>query len=88
MQNFRILAGLGSSTDWFESHFVGNSKTGFVTSRHNISTYQAPSSGQGNIEYQHIALLVPSADNHANSLDPDHARQKVGPDLGPNCLTL
>ena len=22
----------------------------------------------------------------ANSLDPDHARQNVGPDLGPNCL--
>ena len=24
----------------------------------------------------------------ANSLDPDQARQKVGPDLHPNCLTL
>ena len=24
----------------------------------------------------------------ANSLDPDEDRQKVGPDLGPNCLTL
>ena len=24
----------------------------------------------------------------ANSLDPDQARQKVGPDLDPNCLTL
>ena len=24
----------------------------------------------------------------ANSLDPDLARQNVGPDLGPNCLTL
>ena len=24
----------------------------------------------------------------ANSLDPDQARQNVGPDLGPNCLTL
>ena len=23
----------------------------------------------------------------ANSLDPDQARQKVGPDLDPNCLT-
>ena len=22
----------------------------------------------------------------SNSLDPDQARQKVGPDLGPNCL--
>ena len=24
----------------------------------------------------------------ANSLDPDQARQNVGPDLNPNCLTL
>ena len=24
----------------------------------------------------------------ANSLDPDQARQQVGPDLDPNCLTL
>ena len=24
----------------------------------------------------------------ANSLDPDHDRQNVGPDLDPNCLTL
>ena len=24
----------------------------------------------------------------ANILDPDQARQKVGPDLDPNCLTL
>ena len=24
----------------------------------------------------------------ANSLDPDQARQNVGPDLEPNCLTL
>ena len=24
----------------------------------------------------------------ANSLDQDQARQRVGPDLGPNCLTL
>ena len=24
----------------------------------------------------------------ANSLDPDQDRQKVGPDLDPNCLTL
>ena len=24
----------------------------------------------------------------ANSLDPDHAQQNVGPDLDPNCLTL
>ena len=24
----------------------------------------------------------------ANSLDPDQARQYVGPDLGTNCLTL
>ena len=26
--------------------------------------------------------------NFANSLDPDQARQKVGPDLDPNGLTL
>ena len=24
----------------------------------------------------------------ANSLDPDQARQNVGPDLDPNCLTF
>ena len=24
----------------------------------------------------------------ANSLNPDHARQNVGPDPGPNCLTV
>ena len=24
----------------------------------------------------------------ANNLDPDHAQQNVGPDLGPNCLKL
>ena len=24
----------------------------------------------------------------ANSLDPDQDQQNVGPDLGPNCLTL
>ena len=24
----------------------------------------------------------------ANSMDPDQARQNVGPDLDPNCLTL
>ena len=24
----------------------------------------------------------------ANSMHPDQARQNVGPDLGPNCLTL
>ena len=26
--------------------------------------------------------------NFANSLDPDQARQNVGPDQDPNCLTL
>ena len=29
-------------------------------------------------------LLITSA----NNLDPDQDRQNVGPDLGPNCLTL
>ena len=24
----------------------------------------------------------------ANSMDPDQAQQKVGPDLGPDCLTF
>ena len=32
--------------------------------------------------------LVMSTDNFANSLDPDQDRQKVGPDLEPNSLTL
>ena len=31
-----------------------------------------------------IAKLI----TFANSLDPDQARQNVGPDLDPNCLTL
>ena len=35
-----------------------------------------------------LCVLVSSADNFANSLDPDQARQNVGPDLDPNCLTL
>ena len=29
-----------------------------------------------------------SADNFANSLNPDQDQQNVGPDLGSNCLTL
>ena len=35
-------------------------------------------------------LLVASADNFsaANSLDPDQARQNVGPELVSNCLAL
>ena len=33
------------------------------------------------------SLPAMSADNFANSLDPDQARQNVGPDLDPNCLT-
>ena len=33
-------------------------------------------------------LLVSSADNLCKQLDPDQARQNVGPDLDPNCLTL
>ena len=35
-----------------------------------------------------LFLLVSSADNFANSSDPDQARQNVGPDLDPICLTL
>ena len=31
-----------------------------------------------------LCLLI----TFANSLDPDEARQNVGPDLDPNCLTL
>ena len=31
-------------------------------------------------------LLVLSVHNVANNLDPDQARQNVGPDLDPNCL--
>ena len=33
------------------------------------------------------SLPAMSADNLANSLDPDQARQIVGPDLDQNCLT-
>ena len=37
-----------------------------------------------------VPCQVSSADTviFANSLDPDQARQNVGPDLNPNCLTL
>ena len=35
-----------------------------------------------------LCQLVSSAVTFANSLDPDQARQNVGPDLDPNCLTL
>ena len=35
-----------------------------------------------------LRQLVSSADDHANSLDPDQAWQNVRPDLDPNCLTL
>ena len=34
--------------------------------------------------FKTICLLV----SFANNLDPDKARQIVGPDLGSNCLTL
>ena len=33
------------------------------------------------------SLPAMSADNLYNSLDPDQARQNVGPNLDPNCLT-
>ena len=35
-----------------------------------------------------ICLEVSSADNLCKQLDPDQARQNVGPDLDPKCLTL
>ena len=35
-----------------------------------------------------LYLSVLTVDDFANCLDPDQARQKVGPDLDPNCLTL
>ena len=35
-----------------------------------------------------LYLLVLSVDTFANSLQSDQARQNVGPDLDPNCLTL
>ena len=30
--------------------------------------------------------VMSSADEYANSLDPDQDLQNVGPDLGPNCF--
>ena len=36
-----------------------------------------PASG----DFCHLLIIF------ANSLDPDQARQNVGPDLDPNCLT-
>ena len=45
------------------------------------------------ILYQYLILAASGEFCHlltifANSLDPDQARQNVGPDLDPNCLTL
>ena len=46
------------------------------------------------IRMSSLKLFPPSGDFYrllltfANSLDPDQARQNVGPDLDPNCLTL
>ena len=34
------------------------------------------------------AIAFPQYLKFANSLDPDQARQNVGPDLDPDCLTL
>ena len=34
--------------------------------------------------YRNCRLMI----NLVNSLDPDQARQNVGPDLDPNCLAL
>ena len=42
---------------------------------------------QSNIPYKTLYLLVSSV-TFANRLDPDQARQNVGPDLDPICLTL
>ena len=41
-------------------------------------------------DWNQLCLLVSSAEliPSANSLDPDQARQNVGTDLDPNCLTL
>ena len=54
-----------------------------------IFNHQPPS---GNIAF--IFYFLASDDlsgllvSFTNSLDPDQDRQNVGPDLGPNCLTL
>ena len=40
-------------------------------------------------KYQEVVLYITLCPlfAFANSLDPDQARQNVGPDLDPNCLT-
>ena len=38
-------------------------------------------------KYQQVVLPAMSADNLCKQFDPDQARQNVGPDLDPNCLT-
>ena len=50
-----------------------------------IQAYSIPS-----LSYAYLwnSPIVSSADILANSLNPDQARQNVGPDLDPNCLTL
>ena len=35
-----------------------------------------------------MAGIIPHLIIFANKLDPDQARQNVGPDLDPNCLSL
>ena len=38
--------------------------------------------------FYNVSLIICLLVTFTNSLDPDKARQNVGPDLGPNCLTL
>ena len=72
-----------------------------LTSTHNIATsdkYPQHMFTYKNKEIIHLDILLNSFPasvgfcrlliTFANSLDPDQARQNVGPDLDPNCLTL
>ena len=64
-----------SEANWSGSALFA--KTGHVVfSKRRVNSF--PASGN----FCHLLITF------ANSLDQDQARQNVGPDLGPNCLTL
>ena len=50
-RNFNFLASLCSWGDWFESHFVRNSKAGFVATRHKLNISISFPSQQDNFQH-------------------------------------
>ena len=61
----------------------------YLKSLHQYLTFLPVYSEKAN-RRSHLLAIVPSnkIKNFANSLEPDHARHNVGPDLNSNFLTL